>query len=193
MSSCAPARLWSVWLTTFLLPSSCRGTSAQTSALHRAPEPSSGAGGGGSGRGRVAHTGEGTGEVVFVLCCFCSTCLSLVPFVQVQQSVHNSFFNTTSFDPTYAALKGITSSKGADGMIYGALASQVYGSVADQVYQDITNHDTAAQVEEVEAPAGPDPTVLFEAARAKFFQEGQKVFSKRPRVKVFSGRQRGRL
>ncbi|TNM84726.1 hypothetical protein fugu_008904 [Takifugu bimaculatus] len=58
--------------------------------------------------------------------------------IQVQQSVHNSFFNTTSFDPTYAALKGITSSKGADGMIYGALASQVYGSVADQVYQDIT-------------------------------------------------------
>lgn len=95
--------------------------------------------------------------------------------LQVQQSVHNSFFNTTSFDPTYAALKGITSSKGADGMIYGALASQVYGSVADQVYQDITNHDSATHVEEVETPAGPDPTVLFEAARAKFFQEGQKV------------------
>lgn len=100
------------------------------------------------------------------------------PLFQVQQSVHNSFFNTTSFDPTYAALKGITSSKGADGMIYGALASQVYGSVADQVYQDITNHDTTTHVEEVETPAGPDPTVLFEAARAKFFQEGQKVFFK---------------
>lgn len=72
-------------------------------------------------------------------------------------------------------------------MIYGALASQVYGSVADQVYQDITNHDTATHVEEVEAPAGPDPTVLFEAARAKFFQEGQKVFLKcpRPNKKVF--------
>uniref|UniRef100_H3BW06 RNA-binding protein 14 n=1 Tax=Tetraodon nigroviridis TaxID=99883 RepID=H3BW06_TETNG len=97
--------------------------------------------------------------------------------IQVQQSVHNSFFNTTSFDPTYAALKGITSSKGADGMIYGALASQVYGSVADQVYQDITNHDTTAHVEEVETPAGPDPTVLFEAARAKFFQEGQKILA----------------
>lgn len=63
-------------------------------------------------------------------------------------------------------------------MIYGALASQVYGSVADQVYQDITNHDTTTHVEEVETPAGPDPTVLFEAARAKFFQEGQKVFLK---------------
>lgn len=61
-------------------------------------------------------------------------------------------------------------------MIYGALASQVYGSVADQVYQDITNHDATTHVEEVEIPAGPDPTVLFEAARAKFFQEGQKVF-----------------
>lgn len=60
-------------------------------------------------------------------------------------------------------------------MIYGALASQVYGSVADQVYQDITNHETITPVEEVETPAGPDPTVLFEAARAKFFQEGQKV------------------
>lgn len=99
-------------------------------------------------------------------------------FLQVQQSVHNSFYNTTSFDPTYAALKGITSAKGADGVIYGALASQVYGSVADQVYQDMANHNpgTSAVVEEVEPQTGPDPTTLFEAARAKFFQEGQKVF-----------------
>lgn len=95
--------------------------------------------------------------------------------VQVQQSVHNSFYNTTPFDPTYAALKGITSAKGADGMIYGALASQVYGSVADQVYQDMANHNTAAAAEEPEVPGRPDPTTLFEAARAKFFQEGQKV------------------
>lgn len=94
--------------------------------------------------------------------------------LQVQQSVHNSFYNTTSFDPTYAALRGITSSKGADGVIYGALASQVYGSVADQVYQELANH-TPASVEEVEPQAAPDPTTLFEAARAKFFQEGQKV------------------
>lgn len=101
----------------------------------------------------------------------------LVPqlFLQVQQSVHNSFYNTTSFDPTYAALKGITSAKGADGMIYGALASQVYGTVADQVYNDITNHNSTAAAEEPEVPGGPDPTTLFEAARAKFFQEGQKV------------------
>ncbi|XP_008304509.1 RNA-binding protein 14a isoform X2 [Stegastes partitus] len=99
--------------------------------------------------------------------------------IQVQQSVHNSFYNTTSFDPTYAALKGITSAKGADGVIYGALASQVYGSVADQVYQDMANHNTtvSAAVEEVEPQTAPDPTTLFEAARAKFFQEGQKVLA----------------
>ncbi|XP_044077854.1 RNA-binding protein 4-like isoform X3 [Siniperca chuatsi] len=99
--------------------------------------------------------------------------------IQVQQSVHNSFYNTTSFDPTYAALKGITSAKGADGVIYGALASQVYGAVADQVYQDMANHNpgTSAIVEEVEPQTGPDPTTLFEAARAKFFQEGQKVLA----------------
>ncbi|XP_059207272.1 RNA-binding protein 4-like isoform X2 [Centropristis striata] len=99
--------------------------------------------------------------------------------IQVQQSVHNSFYNTTSFDPTYAALKGITSAKGADGVIYGALASQVYGSVADQVYQDMANHNSAAvaAVEEVEPQTAPDPTTLFEAARAKFFQEGQKVLA----------------
>ncbi|XP_068188188.1 RNA-binding protein 14a isoform X1 [Antennarius striatus] len=99
--------------------------------------------------------------------------------IQVQQSVHNSFYNTTSFDPTYAALKGITSAKGADGVIYGALASQVYGTVADQVYQDMANHNSEASVavEEVEPQSGPDPTTLFEAARAKFFQEGQKVLA----------------
>ncbi|XP_061818586.1 uncharacterized protein [Nerophis lumbriciformis] len=99
--------------------------------------------------------------------------------IQVQQSVHNSFYNTTSFDPTYAALKGITSSKGADGVIYGALASQVYGSVADQVYHDMANHTTAPSTvaEEYEPQTTPDPTTLFEAARAKFFQEGQKVLA----------------
>lgn len=60
-------------------------------------------------------------------------------------------------------------------MIYGALASQVYGSVADQVYHDMATHNPS--VEETEASTGPDPTSLFEAARAKFFQEGQKVVS----------------
>ncbi|XP_069574809.1 RNA-binding protein 14a isoform X1 [Brachyistius frenatus] len=97
--------------------------------------------------------------------------------IQVQQSVHNSFYNTTSFDPTYAALKGITSAKGADGVIYGALASQVYGSVADQVYHDMANHNTVSSATVEEAEPTPDPTTLFEAARAKFFQEGQKVLA----------------
>ncbi|XP_037543836.1 RNA-binding protein 4 [Nematolebias whitei] len=97
--------------------------------------------------------------------------------IQVQQSVHNSFYNTTTFDPTYAALKGITSAKGADGVIYGALASQVYGSVADQVYQEMANHNPPVAVEEGDPSATPDPTTLFEAARAKFFQEGQKVLA----------------
>lgn len=105
-------------------------------------------------------------------------CVDFSISLQVQQSVHNSFYNTTSFDPTYAALKGITSAKGADGVIYGALASQVYGAVADQVYQDMSNHSnagTTSTVEEVDSQGGPDPTTLFEAARAKFFQQGQKV------------------
>ncbi|XP_013873092.1 RNA-binding protein 14a isoform X2 [Austrofundulus limnaeus] len=95
--------------------------------------------------------------------------------IQVQQSVHNSFYNTTTFDATYAALKGITSAKGADGVIYGALASQVYGSVADQVYQEMANPPVA--VDEGDPSVAPDPTTLFEAARAKFFQEGQKVLA----------------
>ncbi|XP_034062713.1 RNA-binding protein 4-like [Gymnodraco acuticeps] len=99
--------------------------------------------------------------------------------IQVQQSVHNSFYNTTTFDPTYAALKGITSANGADGVIYDALASQVYGTVADQVYKDMSNHNSAAvaPVTEADSQNGPDPTTLFEAARAKFFQEGQKVLA----------------
>ncbi|KAJ3589220.1 hypothetical protein NHX12_010067 [Muraenolepis orangiensis] len=97
--------------------------------------------------------------------------------IQVQQSVHNSFYNTTSFDPTYTALKGLTSTRSADGVnpaIYGALASQVYGSVADQVYHDVANHDNTS---ETDTQASTDPTALFEAARAKFFQQGQKVLA----------------
>lgn len=99
--------------------------------------------------------------------------------IQVQQSVHNSFYNTTPLDPTYTALRGITSSKGADGVIYGALASQVYGTVADQVYTEMSNHNPPPRmrVKEVEPQPSPDPTTLFEAARAKFFQDGQKVLA----------------
>ncbi|KAJ8246783.1 hypothetical protein GJAV_G00255360 [Gymnothorax javanicus] len=59
--------------------------------------------------------------------------------LQVQQSVHNSVFNTSTFDPTYAALTGLTSGSRTDGTpvspaVYGVLASQVYGSVASQLY-----------------------------------------------------------
>uniref|UniRef100_A0A8C6TM29 RNA-binding protein 14 n=1 Tax=Neogobius melanostomus TaxID=47308 RepID=A0A8C6TM29_9GOBI len=99
--------------------------------------------------------------------------------ISVQQSVHNSFYNTTPLDPTYTALRGITSAKGADGVIYGALASQVYGSVADKVYNQMSNHHPGPNtaVKQPEPPAGPDPTTLFEAARAKFFQDGQKVLA----------------
>ncbi|KAI7815007.1 RNA-binding protein 14b [Triplophysa rosa] len=61
--------------------------------------------------------------------------------LQVQQSVHNSVYNTTTFDPTYAALTGLTAAGArAEGgtavapAVYGALASQVYGTVANQLY-----------------------------------------------------------
>uniref|UniRef100_A0A8C7KEV0 RNA-binding protein 14 n=1 Tax=Oncorhynchus kisutch TaxID=8019 RepID=A0A8C7KEV0_ONCKI len=107
--------------------------------------------------------------------------------LQVQQSLHNSVYNTTSFDPTYAALKGMTAASATDGTpvspaVYGALASQVYGSVADQVYDSIANqYDPTAG----EAPSaygsmgGAEPTAqaIFEAARARFFQQGQQVLA----------------
>ncbi|XP_051567772.1 RNA-binding protein 14b [Myxocyprinus asiaticus] len=60
--------------------------------------------------------------------------------LQVQQSVHNSVYNTSTFDPTYAALTGLTAGARAEGgtavapAVYGALASQVYGTVANQFY-----------------------------------------------------------
>ncbi|XP_042615360.1 RNA-binding protein 14b [Cyprinus carpio] len=61
--------------------------------------------------------------------------------LQVQQSVHNSVYNTSTFDPTYAALTGLTSGGArAEGgtavapAVYGALASQVYGTVSNQLY-----------------------------------------------------------
>uniref|UniRef100_A0A3P8UJP5 RNA-binding protein 14 n=1 Tax=Cynoglossus semilaevis TaxID=244447 RepID=A0A3P8UJP5_CYNSE len=65
--------------------------------------------------------------------------------LQVQQSVHNSVYNTTTFDPTYAALTGITTGTRTDGnpvnpAVYGALASQVYGAnVANQLYGTVAN------------------------------------------------------
>ncbi|KAI5629059.1 RNA binding motif protein 14 [Silurus asotus] len=79
--------------------------------------------------------------------------------LQVQQSVHNSVYNTTTFDPTYAALTGLTAAGArADGAtavapaVYGALANQVYGTVANQLYgstmanQALNTGATAAQV-----------------------------------------------
>ncbi|XP_061091684.1 RNA-binding protein 14b isoform X1 [Conger conger] len=64
--------------------------------------------------------------------------------LQVQQSVHNSVYNTSTFDPTYAALTGLTSGSRTDGTpvspaVYGALASQVYGTVASQLYGSAAN------------------------------------------------------
>lgn len=65
--------------------------------------------------------------------------------LQVQQSVHNSVYNTSTFDPTYAALTGITTGTRSDGnpvnpAVYGALASQVYGAnVASQLYNTVAS------------------------------------------------------
>lgn len=79
--------------------------------------------------------------------------------LQVQQSVHNSVYNTSTIDPTYAALTGLTTgaaaSSGAGGAarvegsalapaVYGALASQVYGSVANPLYGSMANQAAAA-------------------------------------------------
>ncbi|KAJ8336648.1 hypothetical protein SKAU_G00378680 [Synaphobranchus kaupii] len=74
--------------------------------------------------------------------------------LQVQQSVHNSVYNTSTFDPTYAALTGLTTGSRTDGTpvspaVYGALASQVYGTVASQLYGSAANQaltSGAAQV-----------------------------------------------
>ncbi|KAK6316718.1 hypothetical protein J4Q44_G00121180 [Coregonus suidteri] len=125
--------------------------------------------------------------------------------LQVQQSLHNSVYNTTSFDPTYAALKGMTAASATDGTpvspaVYGALASQVYGSVADQVYDSIANQassyhnsatpDAAGYNNQYDTTAGeassaygsmggadPSAQAIFEAARARFFQQGQQVLA----------------
>ncbi|XP_062372254.1 RNA-binding protein 14b isoform X2 [Sardina pilchardus] len=71
--------------------------------------------------------------------------------LQVQQSVHNSVYNTSTFDPTYAALTGLTAGTGARSegsalapAVYGALASQVYGSVANPLYGSVAANQVAA-------------------------------------------------
>lgn len=132
--------------------------------------------------------------------------------LQVQQCVHNSFFNTNTSDPTYAALKGLTEGSGTDGKpvsaaVYGALASQVYGAVADQVFSPETDDPGYPPV--VEAPstttatnpaygtnsayagptygtmggAEPDPQAVFEAARQRFIEQGQQVLAEQQAIR----------
>lgn len=129
--------------------------------------------------------------------------------LQVQQCVHNSFFNTNTSDPTYAALKGLTEASGSDGKpvsaaVYGALASQVYGAVANQVYgQGTDDSGYPAAEEQPPAPtamnpaygtnssayaygtmagAESDPQAMFEAARQRFIEQGQQVLAEQQAV-----------
>ncbi|XP_073715861.1 RNA-binding protein 14b [Misgurnus anguillicaudatus] len=87
--------------------------------------------------------------------------------LQVQQSVHNSVYNTSTFDPTYAALTGLTAAGArAEGgtavapAVYGALASQVYGTVANQLYggtvaNQALNNSAAAAAAQVYGSVNP--------------------------------------
>lgn len=87
--------------------------------------------------------------------------------LQVQQSVHNSVYNTSTFDPTYAALTGLTAAGArAEGgtavapAVYGALASQVYGTVANQLYSGTVanqalNNSAAAAAAQVYGSVNP--------------------------------------
>uniref|UniRef100_H3CN06 RNA-binding protein 14 n=1 Tax=Tetraodon nigroviridis TaxID=99883 RepID=H3CN06_TETNG len=106
--------------------------------------------------------------------------------LQVQQSVHNSVYNTSSFDPTYAALTGITAGTRTDGnpmnpAVYGALASQVYGAnVANQLYGSVANQADGAATPayaHISAMAAADPAAaIVEAARqAHYFAQGQQA------------------
>lgn len=132
--------------------------------------------------------------------------------LQVQQSVHNSFYNTASTDPTFAALKDLTTSrvdgKPVSAAVYGALASQVYSSVADQVMyrsQAADGYSTEREAPPGTATVNPaygansslyggnpaygtmggterDPQAVFEAARARFFEQGQQVLAEQQAV-----------
>lgn len=144
--------------------------------------------------------------------------------LQVQQSVHNSFYNTTSFDPTLTALKNLTT-RGTEGKpvssaIYGALASQVYGAVADQVLvgeqadaadgyggqynpavgcapsgvaADNPAYNANPASQNATAAHGADSTAqaIFEAARARFFEQGQQVLAEQQAVGKPPERERG--
>ncbi|MBN3296281.1 RBM14 protein, partial [Amia calva] len=111
--------------------------------------------------------------------------------LQVQQSVHNSVYNTPVFDPTYAALSGLSAAIGSDGNpVYppgvGPYMSNPAGetpaasaavtpaySVAPALYS------AGGGVSVYGAVAGSDPTAqaIFEAARAHYFAQGQQVLA----------------
>lgn len=113
--------------------------------------------------------------------------------LQVQQSVHNSIYNTTTFDPTYAALTGLTAAGArAEGgtavapAVYGALASQVYGTVANQLYSGTvanqalnTSAAAAAQMYGSVNPAlyGQVTSGAVAAAAAAAAAYGQQVYT----------------
>lgn len=113
--------------------------------------------------------------------------------LQVQQSVHNSVYNTTTFDPTYAALTGLTAAGArAEGgttvapAVYGALASQVYGTVANQLYSGTVANQAlnssaaaAAQVYGSVNPAlyGQMTSGAVAAAAAAAAAYGQQVYT----------------
>ncbi|XP_076145014.1 RNA-binding protein 14b isoform X1 [Alosa pseudoharengus] len=89
--------------------------------------------------------------------------------LQVQQSVHNSVYNTSTFDPTYAALTGLTAGTGARSegsalapAVYGALASQVYGSMANPLYGSVAaNQVAAAQLNHALNPAAAAAAQMY--------------------------------
>lgn len=102
--------------------------------------------------------------------------------LQVQQSVHNSFYNTASSDPTFAALKDLTTSrfdgKPVSAAVYGALASQVYNpayGANSSLYGANPVYGTMGGTER-------DPQAAFEAARARFFEQGQQVLAEQQAV-----------
>ncbi|XP_030636712.1 RNA-binding protein 14b isoform X3 [Chanos chanos] len=132
--------------------------------------------------------------------------------LQVQQSVHNSVYNTSTLDPTYAALTGLTASARAEGSsvtpaVYGALASQVYGTaVANQLYGTVPAAAAAAVNPAYSvAPAiysttpaygalgAADPTAIFEAARVQYITQGQQVLAEQQTTSKSGERDRSPL
>uniref|UniRef100_A0A3P8RXG5 RNA-binding protein 14 n=1 Tax=Amphiprion percula TaxID=161767 RepID=A0A3P8RXG5_AMPPE len=92
--------------------------------------------------------------------------------LQVQQSVHNSVYNTSTFDPTYAALTGITTGTRTDGNPVAASPAAAAAAAAAYTTPVYT------------AMGAADPTTaLFEAARqAHYFAQGQQVVAEQQSV-----------